>query len=203
MAARTGLRAIIYTSPSFWKTALADTATFAATGSKLWIAHWTTNTAPLVPASNWGGLGWTFWQWTDCTKVPGIVHCVDGDRVNGASPIPLAVPALPSGLPASTTPPTVVGTAQSGLQLAGTPGGWSGGKPVAFRYQWSTCDAAGAGCVPIPGATLEFYVPTASDVGHALVLTVTASTSSGTAVATSRRTLELGLSNLATALKTT
>ena len=66
--------------------------------------------------------------------------------------------------------PTVVGTAQAGAKLAGVPGVWNGGKPVTFTYQWQSCDAAGFTCTPIPGATLETYTPTATDVGHALVL---------------------------------
>jgi GH25 family lysozyme M1 (1,4-beta-N-acetylmuramidase) len=189
VSARTGVRALVYTSPNFWKTAAADSPTIAGAGSKLWVAHWTTNSAPLVPGSNWGGTGWTFWQWTDCTKVPGIAHCVDGDRVNGASPAPFVIPALAQGVPAPVTQPAVVGTAQSGIQLAAVPGAWSGGKPVAFTYQWSTCDAAGAGCVALPGATLETYKPTSADVGHALAVTVTATTSAGTATASSRATL--------------
>jgi lysozyme len=187
--ARTGVQALVYTSPNFWKTALADSPVIAGVGAKLWVAHWTTNASPLVPGSNWGGTGWTFWQWTDCTKVPGIAHCVDGDRVNGASPAPFALPALPRGAPAASTPPAIVGTAQAGIQLAGVPGAWTGGKPVAFTYQWSTCDAAGAGCTALPGATLETYKPTTADVGHALVLTVTATTSGGIATATSPATL--------------
>jgi lysozyme len=189
VSARTGVRALVYTSPNFWKTAAADSPVIAGAGSKLWVAHWTTNASPLVPGSNWGGTGWTFWQWTDCTKVPGIAHCVDGDRVNGTSAAPFVIPALPRSAPISATPPAIVGTAQAGIQLAGVPGGWSGGKPVAFTYQWSTCDAAGAGCVALPGATLETYKPTTSDVGHALALTVTATTATGTATASSPPTL--------------
>jgi len=27
----------------------------------LWIAHWGV-TSPTIPANNWGGHGWTFWQ---------------------------------------------------------------------------------------------------------------------------------------------
>jgi hypothetical protein len=36
-----------------------------------------------VPASNWGGRGWTFWQYTSDGTVPGIVGRVDLDRFNG------------------------------------------------------------------------------------------------------------------------
>ena len=64
------------------------------------------------------------------------------------------------GAPSSSTPPTIVGTAKAGGKLAGLPGTWAGGKPVAFSYQWQSCDAAGAGCSPIAGANLETYTPT-------------------------------------------
>jgi lysozyme len=191
VGALTGINAAVYVSPSFWKTALGDTTTIAGGGHPLWIAHWTTNAAPTVPALNWGGFGWTFWQWTDCSQVPGIAHCVDGDRLNGTDPSRVAIPPYPSGTPAVSSPPTVVGTAQAGARLAGVPGVWSGGKPVTFTYQWQSCDAAGFTCTPIPGATLETYTPAPTDVGHALVLAVTAASSAGPAVASSLPTLAI------------
>ena len=78
---RMGVRPMIYTSPNFWKTYMGDTTAYADQGYKiLWIAHWTSNSAPTVPASNWGGNSWTFWQWTSCWSVPWISGCVDGDR---------------------------------------------------------------------------------------------------------------------------
>ena len=186
--ARTGVSGLIYASPSFWKSAVGDTSTFATAGNRLWIAHWTKNAAPTVPAANWGGFGWTFWQWTDCEKIPGFLHCVDGDRLHGTNPATFTIAKYPAGVPVAATPPTVTGTAARGSVLAGVPGTWSGGKPVAFTYQWQRCDAAGAGCVPIAGATLESYTPAAADVGHALVLSVTATTAKGTATAPSPAT---------------
>jgi GH25 family lysozyme M1 (1,4-beta-N-acetylmuramidase) len=189
VAARTGVRALIYASPSFWKTSLGDTTSVAGAGSPLWIAHWTKNAGPLVPASNWNGLGWSFWQWSKCESVPGFARCVDADRANGPSAIPFAIKPYPAGSPGPSTPPTIVGTAKAGTRLAGVPGTWNGGKPLAFGYQWQTCDAAGAGCTPIPGATLETYTPTAADVGHALALTVTATSTGGSASASAPATL--------------
>ena len=97
--ARTGVSGLIYASPSFWKTALGDTSSFAGSGFRLWIAHWTKNAAPSVPASNWGGFGWTFWQWTDCSQIPGFVHCGDGDRLNGTNPATIAIARYPTGAP--------------------------------------------------------------------------------------------------------
>lgn len=68
---------MIYTSPYFWQTAMDDTKWFAREGYKaLWIAHWETD-RPSVPADNWAGEGWTFWQYTSCGAVKGIAGCVD------------------------------------------------------------------------------------------------------------------------------
>jgi GH25 family lysozyme M1 (1,4-beta-N-acetylmuramidase) len=76
---RLGVKGIIYTYPYFWQTYMGNTTWFAANGYKvLWIANWRVS-RPSVPANNWNGHGWTFWQWTDCGRVPGIWGCVDRD----------------------------------------------------------------------------------------------------------------------------
>jgi lysozyme len=81
--ARTGVRPMIYTSPAFWKRYLGDTRRFADEGYEiLWVAHWGVS-EPWVPASNWGGRGWTFWQYTSDGRVQGIEGRVDLDRYNG------------------------------------------------------------------------------------------------------------------------
>jgi lysozyme len=78
---RIGVRALIYTSPNFWKNFMGDTQWFATNGYDiLWVAHWTADTTPLVPAGNWAGDGWTFWQYTSDGAVPGITGRVDLDR---------------------------------------------------------------------------------------------------------------------------
>jgi GH25 family lysozyme M1 (1,4-beta-N-acetylmuramidase) len=196
VAARTGLSALIYASPSFWKSSLSDTTAFALDGHRLWIAHWTKSSVPLVPAGNWNGGGWSFWQWSNCQKVAGITSkCVDGDRANAADPSTFAVRTFPSGVPASASPPTVVGTPRAGAKLAAVPGTWNGAKPVSFAYQWQRCDAAGAGCAPIPGATLETYTASTADIGHALVASVTATAKAGAAGASSEPTVAVAAAN--------
>jgi len=188
--ARTGVLGLVYASPAFWKNALGDTAAFAAAGNKLWIAHWTTNASPTLPAQQWSGLSWLFWQWSNCLHVPGITTgCVDGDRFNGPDPSLVAIPPYPGGAPVASVPPTIVGAPQSGKLLAAVPGGWTGGKPIGFLYQWLRCDAAGGGCLPITSATTEKYTPVADDVGHALVVTVTAHDTVGVASASSPPTV--------------
>jgi GH25 family lysozyme M1 (1,4-beta-N-acetylmuramidase) len=199
VAARTGASAMVYTSPSFWRTYLGDTNSVATGGRHLWVAHWTTTSAPLVPASNWGGLGWSFWQWSDCLSVPGVpTKCVDGDRVNAADAGGFTLAALLSGAPASATPPTIVGTVRAGAKLAAVPGTWNGGKPVAFTYQWQSCDGAGANCAPISGATLETYTPSSNEVGHTIVVAVTATTKALAAAASSAPTTPVAAASGAT-----
>ena len=82
--ARTGVKPMLYTSPNFWHVNMADTRWFADHGYPLWIAHWNVP-APSVPAEDWGGHGWTFWQWTSTGHVSGIVPEVDRDRYNGTN----------------------------------------------------------------------------------------------------------------------
>ncbi len=94
VSAATGVRPIIYTTPKFWSTHMANTDWFARNGySVLWIAHWTGASQPSVPASGWGGTGWSFWQHSSTGTVPGISGPVDLDRFNGSSlPASLFVP---------------------------------------------------------------------------------------------------------------
>ena len=86
---RLGVRAMIYTSPSFWRENLDNTAWFANNGyAVLWIAHWK-RTSPSVPASNWGGRSWTIWQYSSTGSVPGISGDVDLDRYRYSSLAPI------------------------------------------------------------------------------------------------------------------
>jgi len=81
---RLGVKAIIYTSPSFWKDRMGNSRWFADHGYRLWIAHWGAP-SPSVPAANWGGRGWTLWQYDNCGTVDGFDGCVDLDRFAGTS----------------------------------------------------------------------------------------------------------------------
>jgi lysozyme len=94
ITAATGVRPIIYTTPKFWSTSMANTDWFARNGyAVLWIAHWTAARQPAVPAGGWAGNGWSFWQHSSTGTVPGISGAVDLDRFNGASlPASLFVP---------------------------------------------------------------------------------------------------------------
>ena len=179
------VKAIIYTSPHFWETALANTTAFAASGYRvLWIAHYTNAPAPTVPAQNWGGNGWTFWQWTDCGHVPGILGCVDRDRFSGTSFAPVMIPAPPANIYA----PTISGSPTPGQNLTAASGTWTGTRPLTYTYQWQRCDAAGADCANITAATGQSYSIVPGDIGQRLLVVVSARNAARTATAASTPT---------------
>lgn len=96
--------------------------------------------------------------------------------------------AQPTVVPSNTEPPSVVGTAQDGALVVAKDGEWAGTNPMTFTYQWLSCDAAGANCANINGATAKVYRVATSDVGRRLRVRVTARNVSGTATATTRPT---------------
>jgi hypothetical protein len=75
----------------------------------------------------------------------------------------------------NTVPPVISGTAQVGQTLTTTSGTWTHDLDyLTYAYQWLRCDAAGANCVDISGATNSSYVLTTSDVGSRIRSEVTA-----------------------------
>lgn len=107
---RTGVRGAIYASPNFWKNWVGDSTWFATNGYRvLWIAHWTTNPSPTVPASDWAGFGWTFWQYTSDGSVPGIVGRVDLNRA-AVDPGSVAIELATDGEPLPPPPFTDIGS---------------------------------------------------------------------------------------------
>jgi hypothetical protein len=90
-----------------------------------------------------------------------------------------------SQFPVSTAPPTISGTPQDSQVLTVDRGTWGGLSPISYAYQWIRCDAAGNGCVDIPGAATTTYQATAADIGSALRARVSATNSAGSATATS------------------
>jgi hypothetical protein len=89
--------------------------------------------------------------------------------------------------PITVSPPTITGTAQQGQTLTATAGTWTAAD-ATFGYQWQHCDAAGANCVDVPGATTQTYAVTAADVGTTLHVVVTATNRFGSAPAPSAQT---------------
>jgi lysozyme len=98
---RLGVRPMVYTSPSGWENRTGDTTAVADAGyTVLWVAHWGVS-EPRLPANDWNGNGWTFWQYHNCGSVAGISGCVDVDWYDGTSFDPVLIPSPDS------VPPTV------------------------------------------------------------------------------------------------
>ena len=89
--------------------------------------------------------------------------------------------------PAATAAPGIAGTATNLQTLAATLGSWTN-NPTKFAYAWQDCDASGANCTAISGATASTYTLALSDVGDTIRVAVTATNAGGSATATSAPT---------------
>jgi lysozyme len=76
---RLGRKPMIYTNATSWS-ATGNTTEFARAKYPLWVAHWGVS-RPSVPARNWGGRGYSVWQYTSSGRVPGISGRVDMNRL--------------------------------------------------------------------------------------------------------------------------
>jgi GH25 family lysozyme M1 (1,4-beta-N-acetylmuramidase) len=114
---RLGVRPIVYTSPNGWDNRTGDTTAVAAAGyTVLWVAHWGV-ASPRLPANDWNGNGWTFWQYTSDGSVSGIAGRVDLDWYVGGSFGPVLIPGT------DTTPPSATFTLPSAI-----------GEPVTVTF---------------------------------------------------------------------
>lgn len=89
--------------------------------------------------------------------------------------------------PKPVSPPTVTGTAVQRQTLTAAAGTWSA-PDATFAYQWQHCDASGANCTDVAGATTQAYAVTSADVGSTLVVVVKASNRFGSPTAPSAAT---------------
>ena len=98
-----------------------------------------------------------------------------------ASATTTPTPQVGRPLPVNTAIPAITDGGQGGGSLSGpimgdvltgSNGTWQ--YAVRFTYQWEDCDATGANCIPILGATTQTYTLQNSDVGDTIVFVVTA-----------------------------
>jgi len=95
---------------------------------------------------------------------------------------PTAVVLPPASLlrPSNLTKPQVAGNPRVGTALIGLVGVWTN-NPTDYTFEWMRCDSNGVDCQPITGAVARTYTPSADDLGHRLVVSVSASNSQGPA----------------------
>ncbi len=96
----------------------------------------------------------------------------------GSTPAPTDLSALPS---IAIAQPII------GHSIRAYAGSWAY-KPLRYGYQWMRCNAAGGECAAIGGAINSTYTPVSVDVGHALLVQVTATNADGSKVASSAAT---------------
>jgi hypothetical protein len=117
-------------------------------------------------------------------KLLAVVHATAGAAVQDVLSVATSlVAAAPTAGPANTAAPGVAGTVQQGSQLTGNAGTWAGSGTIAYTYNWFRCDAAGAHCLSIHGATKATYTQGAKDVGHTIGFAVHAADSAGSTTA--------------------
>jgi Glycosyl hydrolases family 25/Divergent InlB B-repeat domain len=155
---RTGVRAMIYSSPHFWRTYLGDTTWFADHGYALWIAHWGVP-SPMVPAADWGGHGWTYWQWTSTGHISGIGPNVDRDRFHGTG--------LARGTIASLTVTPRAGGAVTGARIS------CGGAGTTCDRLANPDTVITLAATPDPGASLLRWTGACRDAGSSPTCDVT------------------------------
>lgn len=90
--------------------------------------------------------------------------------------------------PVNTVAPDITGTAQVGESLTLSNGTWTGTPTPTYAHVWQVSDDGVDGWSDISGATSETYIPVVGDVGKFLRGVVTATNTSGVAVAASDAT---------------
>ena len=113
--------------------------------------------------------------------------CRDVSSSQVSAPTGLIAPR-PVASPQNTALPGITGTPMEDETLTASTGTWSGPQPISMSFQWYRCDANGANCVPIAGATGQTYKLTVADVGFTIRVTGTATNAGGSAFATSPQT---------------
>ena len=107
--------------------------------------------------------------------------------------------------PRNASPPTITGTPAVGGTLTAHNGSWlyldgsACGPECSYTFQWQRCDASGATCEPLEGATGATYTPVAADVGSTLIVRVRAANLVGSAWAQSAPTAPVLSATLGTA----
>jgi PKD repeat protein len=89
------------------------------------------------------------------------------------------------GTLANTAAPSITGTTRDGQTLTAGTGTWTGAEPIAYAYQWETCNSTGGECQDLEGATEASYALSSADLEAKLRVRVTASNVAGSTQVTS------------------
>jgi hypothetical protein len=93
--------------------------------------------------------------------------------------------------PKNVALPVVSGSPQVGETLTSSSGLWNG-NPTRLSYRWQRCNASGAGCAAIAGATAQTYTLMQADAGSRIRVSVTARNGYGSTSVESAATAAVG-----------
>ena len=113
---------------------------------------------------------------------------------NAAGSAPATSPAsgkVEAEPPSELQPPSISGVPDARNILYAGAGAWTG-TGRRFSYQWESCDANGANCAAVSGATGSEYDPAETDVGATLRVRVAAESSLGSLTDVSPATPVIG-----------
>jgi hypothetical protein len=103
-----------------------------------------------------------------------------GATILAAATVASASAATQAAAPVNGCPPTIEGSLVVGKTLGAGNGCWVN-NPTSFTYKWLRCNnQAATSCTAISGATNRDYTLTDADVGHSLIVLVTATNAAGT-----------------------
>jgi large repetitive protein len=94
-------------------------------------------------------------------------------------------------LPDNLIAPLVVGLTITGQTVSATEGTWAGTEPITYKFQWELCNASGAACSLISGATSSTLTIPDGDAGHTLKVLVLAKNVAGSVEAISTASTEI------------
>jgi hypothetical protein len=94
---------------------------------------------------------------------------------SASSPVTGTIAGTGAVAPSSVAAPAIAGSLEAGQTVSASAGSWSGTQPLAYVYQWESCNAAGSACEAIEGATGSSYTLGADDEGRTLRVLVGAS----------------------------
>jgi RHS repeat-associated protein len=97
-----------------------------------------------------------------------------------------------SAKPLNVTAASVVGAPIEGTTLTAAVGLWRGIPSLSYSYQWQRCNAQGAECANISGATASTHAVVTADLKDTLRVIVTASNAYGSASSTTATTTVAG-----------
>jgi hypothetical protein len=127
------------------------------------------------------------YQLTNVDEGSTITIAVSATNTSGTTTA-LAVPSgVVTALPPAATGRPALSTngVQQSVPVTVTNGTWQATGPSTYTTVWQRCNSSGAACAAISGAAAASYTPVAADVGHTLVVVVTATHVDGSVASTS------------------